>query len=153
MIRVRLRLKNLNFAFTSPQNSNYEMYSPEEFARLKAEIITERNQLEKQMAGVKERLDGSLEVTERIFTFCAFALKNFNTDDLQKKRNIFSTIGSNLILKDKKLIIDKLHPFLLIENELKNQKKLNEELEPKKPLTPQGQKRLFSIQTKSMLRG
>ena len=53
---------------------------------------------------------------------------------LKKQRAIISSIGSNLTLKYKKLFIEKVHPFLLIENELKAQKELLNPLEPKKKL-------------------
>jgi hypothetical protein len=82
--------------------------------------------------------------TERTFNFCAFALAHFNTDDLRKKRTIFSTIGSNLTLKDKELNIQALHPFLLVENELKAQRKLYEWLEPEKDGYEQRKKAVFA---------
>jgi hypothetical protein len=124
------RLVNLNKEFTSPLNSNHELYTAEEFRDQKREIIAERTRLESQMGGTKEKLDGDLQTAERVFNFCAFALKQFNTPDLQKKRQIFSTIGSNLILKDKKLTIERLHPYMLIENEIMDQKALSSTLEP-----------------------
>jgi len=123
------RLLNLNREFTSPLNSNYELYTPEEFRKQKSEIIKERDRLEAEMGGTKDKLDHDLDVAERVFNFCAFALKNFNTDDLMKKRAIFSTIGSNLVLKNQKLSIERLHPYLLIENELRDQKTLVDRLE------------------------
>lgn len=127
------RLVNLSKEFTSPLNSNYELYTPEEFSKEKKILIAERTRLEGEMGGTKEKLDHDLEMAQRVFNFCAFAKRHFNEKDaLQKKREIFSTIGSNLVLKDKKLSIEKLHPYLLIENELKDQKRLLEALEPGK---------------------
>ncbi len=124
------RLVNLNREFTSPLNSKYELYTPEDFMAQKKQIISERTNLEKQMGGSKEKLDRDLETSERVFNFCTFALKQFNTPNLREKREIFSTIGSNLIIKDGILTIDKLHPYMLIENELKEQKALLATLEP-----------------------
>ena len=99
-------------------------------------------------------MDQSLEVTERVFNFCTFAKYHFNnTDDQKKKRTIFSTIGSNLVLKDKILIIDKLHPYLLIENEIKEQKNLYVRLEPKKCLTLKGQNTISVVSVPNLLRG
>lgn len=56
---------------------------------------------------------------------------------LKKKRAIFATIGSNIILKDKKLTIERLHPFMLIENEVAAQQKLALALEHEKTLENQ----------------
>lgn len=146
------RLTNLHREYTSPMNSNYELYTPEEFKKLKAEIVSERDQVESQLNKLKEKLDSSLEATERTFNFAAFALAHFNTDDLRKKRTIFSTIGSNLTLKDKKLNIERLHPYLLIENELTAQRKLYEWLEPGKDGYEQRKKAVFAASIPNWLR-
>lgn len=126
------RLANLHKEYTSPQNSNYELYTQEEFKKQKSEIVSERNSLEIALNNAKENLDQSYETAERVFNFCAFAQHNFNTDDLQKKREIFSTIGSNLTLLNKELKIERLHPYILIENEIKSQRELYSWLEPEK---------------------
>ena len=107
------------------------MYSPEEFVQLKSEIVAERNSLETRLNDAKAELDSSLQATERTFTFCAFAAAHFKSGDLRKKREIFSTIGSNLTIWNGKLFIEKLHPYLLIENELKTHKAQSLALEHK----------------------
>ena len=127
------RLVNLHKEYTSSLNSNHDLYTPEEFSKQKKEIIADRKKVEDQMGGTKEKLDHDLEIAERTFNFCCFAKLHFNRkDDIQKKRDIFSTIGSNLTLTDKKLKIERLHPYLLIENEIRDQKSLLARLEPKK---------------------
>lgn len=147
------KLQNLYREYMSPQNSNHELFTSEDFKKLKAEIIAERDQVEKQQGNVKENLDRALEATERTFNFCAFALHHFNTGDIRKKRTIFGTIGSNVTLKDKKLSIERLHPFLLIENELRAQRQLTEGLEPKKTLDKQESFQDFALDLNTMLRG
>ena len=147
------RLVNLSREFTSPLNSKYELYTPEEFRKQKAEIVADRDRLEKEMGGTKEKLDRDLETTERVFTFCAFAQRQFNTDDLQKKRTIFSTIGSNLKLMDKKLSVERLHPYILIENELKSQRALYSTLEPKKIGYVERKEAAFAASIPDWLRG
>jgi hypothetical protein len=126
------RLVNLSREFTSPLNSKYELYTPEEFRKQKSDLISERDRLEKEMGSTKEKLDHDLETAERVFNFCTYAQYHFNNGDLQKKRTIFGTIGSNLILKDQKLNIDRLHPYLLIENEVRALRTLYVGLEPEK---------------------
>lgn len=126
------RLVNLNKEYTSPMNSDYGLYTPEDFKSQKQGLLSEMKRLEELMGNTKEKLQQDLEASERIFNFCAYAKRNFNTPDLMKKREIFSTIGSNLTLKDRKLNIDRLHPYMLIENELKSQRALFETLEPEK---------------------
>lgn len=147
------RLKNLHREYMSPQNSNHELYSPDEFRKLKAEIVTERDQVESQLSQVKDRLDKSLQATERTFNFCAFALHHFNTGDIRKKRTIFGTIGSNISLTDKKIGIERLHPYMLIENELAAQRKLYEGLEPGKRGYTERRKAAFAASIPNWLRG
>ncbi len=129
------RLNKLQQDFNSPQNIHNEIYTLEEFRDIKKILMSERGNLLSKLDSERSTLDETFELTERTFNFCTYALYHFNTPDLKKKRAIFSTIGSNLILKDKKLIIERLHPFILIENEIIAQKRLKERLELKKSLT------------------
>ncbi len=145
------RLKNLHREYTSPQNIDHAIYSQAEFILLKGEIAKERDSLIEQLKKVNEKLDASLEATERTFNFCNFALHHFNEGSIQKKREIFSTISSNIILKDKTISITKLSPYLIIENGLLEQKRLADSLEPKKSLSSKGQKRLSSAQVTNWL--
>ena len=147
------RLKNLHREYTSPMNTSYDLYTPEEFRKQKAELVQERDQIESKLSKVKEKLDQDLEATERTFNFCAFALAHFNNGSPRKKRIIFSTLGSNLTLKDRKLSIERLHPYLLIENELAAQRKLYEWLEPEKDGYEQRKKAVFAASIPNWLRG
>ncbi len=98
---------------------------------MKNGIVKEREDLKRELEMVTGKLDDSLEATERTFNFCHFALKHFNTGTLQTKREIFTTIGSNMVLKDKKLIVGKFSPYMIIENGILEQKKLKDTLVPK----------------------
>jgi hypothetical protein len=89
----------------------------------------------------------------RVFNFCAFALRHFETDDLRKKRSIFATLGSNLILEGQKLRIERLHPFMLIENEVAAQNNLLEWLEPNKGRSTKGKEAAFVPSSPDWLRG
>ena len=127
-----IQLENLSREYTSAQNIDHGLYTPEEFKAHKQKLLKERKDIEDQIEESKSKIDQTLELSERTFNFCAYAYHHFNTGDLQKKREIFSNIGSNLTLKDKKLSVQALEPYLLIENELSAQKKLYGEFEPKK---------------------
>jgi hypothetical protein len=147
------RLANLSREFTSPLNTKYELYSPEEFKTQKVALTVERERLLKEMGGTSEKFDRDLDTTERVFNFCTFAQREFNKPDLQKKRTIFGTIGSNLTLMDRKLKIDRLHPYMLIENELKSQRALYEGLEPEKEGYAQRKEAAFAASIPDWLRG
>ncbi len=148
------RLVNLSREFTSPLNTNYELYTQEEFRKLKMELNIERGRLEAELFGTKEKLDRDLETAERVFSFCALAKRQFTTTaDLQTKRTIFGSIGSNLTLKDRTLSVEMLHPYLLIENEIKNQRLLTNGLEPEKVGSNKRQKDSFESRRPNLLRG
>lgn len=147
------RLTNLSREFTSPLNSNYELYTPEDFKNQKVELMAERERLAKEMGGTSEKFDRDLVNTERVFNFCTFAKREFNKSDLQKKRIIFGTIGSNLTLKDRILSIERLHPYMLIENELNSQRALYEGLEPEKKGYNKRKEAAFAASVPNWLRG
>jgi len=147
------RLKNLNKEFLSPQNAAHSIFTSAEYTTLKEEIIKERSTIEESLGTVKNDLDKVLVATERTFIFCTFARVHLNSDDLQKKRAIFSTIGSNLTLKNKKLSIERLHPYILIENELKSQAAVLGRLEPKKRGSNTEKEADFSTSLPILLRG
>ena len=150
---VQTRLSNLSREYTSSQNINREIYTSDEYIAEKKTLLKERTDIEKELNEVKVKFDQSIDATERTFNFCTFAQVHFNTtDDIQKKRDIFSTIGSNLILKDKKLSIDKLHPYLLIENEIRAQRALFAPLEPRKSPYSKRQKEAFEASIVRMRR-
>lgn len=66
----------------------------------------------------------------------------------------FASIEKKIpILKDRKLIIDKLHPYMLIEKELEAQRQLAEGFEPKKTPTTAGPFQDFAPQNQTLLRG
>ena len=123
------RINNLHKEYTSPQNADYNMYSPDEFKRYKGELLKERLDLEQRIGGSKARIDRTNELSERVFNFCHFARYHFNNGTLQKKKDIFANIGSNLTLIDRKLRIEMLKPYMLIEKEIRSQKEIYDALE------------------------
>ena len=147
------RINNLNKEYTSPQNINYVLYAPEEFSELKNNLIQEKFVIEKELKDLKQNLDKTLELSERTFNFCAYAHYHFANGDNQRKKEIFSTIGSNLILKDKLLAISKLEPYMLIEKELSTIRSRYARLEPEKSGFNKREEAAFAASSPSWLPG
>jgi len=61
------------------------------------------------------RIEGWLRLSEKTFEFACTARRRFATGDLHTKKDILSTIGANLTLKDKKLFIEAKTPFFILE--------------------------------------
>ncbi len=147
------RINNLHKEYTSPQNADYSMYSPEEFKRYKADLLKERLDLEQRLGGSKARIDRTNELSERTFNFCHFARYHFNNGTLQKKKDIFANIGSNLTLMDQKLRVEALTPYMLIEKEIRSQKSLYDTLERENMPVIKRKSEAFAMSSPSWLRG
>ncbi|MCH7604515.1 hypothetical protein IID24_00740 [Patescibacteria group bacterium] len=133
------RLKSLHEAYISPQNSDHGIYMPEEFKQHKAELIRERDGIKQQLGASESNVDHTLELSERTFNFCTYARYHFNNGDLRVKRTIFSSIGSNLTLKDKRLTVELYQPYMLIQREIESQLDLIVRLEPIKSTLIKGE--------------
>ena len=147
------RINNLHKEYTSPQNADYSMYSPEEFKRYKGELLKERLDLEQRLGGSKARIDRTNELSERTFNFCHFAQYHFNNGTLQKKKDIFANIGSNLTLMDRKLSVEALKPYMLIEKEIRSQKEIYDALERENMPIIKRKNEAFAVSSPSWLGG
>jgi DNA invertase Pin-like site-specific DNA recombinase len=88
--------------------SNLEI-TEEEFKQKKQSLLTEKARLSEFLKDTDKRVENWLEIAERGFNFAEKAAAIFAearvNDDLGTRKDIFATLGSNLILKDKKLTI------------------------------------------------
>jgi site-specific DNA recombinase len=81
------------------------------------EYVKERQELERKQIGVTQKLDALARQAERfepsgsVISFNNCLISRFQTGNLQRRRMILNTVGSNLVLKDKKLNIDVRKPF------------------------------------------
>lgn len=100
----RLKLDNLLKLKISPLNSDGSLITDEQFKSEKQALEAELKGLEKQLNEVDSRMIQKVQEAADKFVFAANAKTRFNTDDLNIKREILSTLGSNLTLKDKNWI-------------------------------------------------
>lgn len=109
--------------------------SNEEFGKKKKELSTEKDHLMELLSDTNQRVDSWLQTADDMFKFVRDAIEKFNTGSLGIKRQILAALGQNLIVKDKKLIIDlenSLIPLKIIAKEVKT---IHKRLEPtKKPI-------------------
>lgn len=105
--------------------------SPEEFTKKQAQYFAEKNEFKKLLDGSDNRVDQWNQTSNEMLTFIEQAQERFKNGTLQTKRSILSTLGSNLIIKDKKLSINiekSLFPMKKISTEVKVIKKRLEPL-------------------------
>jgi hypothetical protein len=81
------------------------------------EYMKERQELERAQIGFTQKLDAlakrdaRFEPSQRIVSFNSCLVDRFMKGNLQRKRIILATVGSNLVLENKKLSIDVRKPF------------------------------------------
>lgn len=133
-----VQIDNLVKLKTSPANADGRLLSDEEYARRRTELLKSKVSLEELLRDAGHRVEQWLNLSERTFEFARTARDRFAKGDSNTKKQILYTIGSNLILKDKKLSIEARKPFFIIESSLPPTHSQNEALEPENPQTQQG---------------
>ncbi|MSU54533.1 MAG: hypothetical protein EXS48_01675 [Candidatus Staskawiczbacteria bacterium] len=100
--------------YTSPENSEEQIMTQEEYTRVRSTLLKEKNELENGLQSDGKKIEEWLELSERTFNLARYAHIWFKKGDLSTKRAIFACLGSHLILKDKKLSIQLKKPFNII---------------------------------------
>ena len=102
-------------------------------------IEAELGQIDKEAVNVSDRVLHWVEIADGYLNFAEKASQVFNTTtDLQVKREIVQTLGSNLTIMDKKANISLAAPLIGIKNaRIATYKDLGR-FEPKKALDKQG---------------
>lgn len=108
----------------------------EEFKQKKSRFTQEKMRLQELLNDMDRRVGRWLDTAERVFTFARDARKKFATGDFQIKKTILGTLGSNLILKGKKLTVDLEKSLLQLKNVAREVQKIHERLEPLKMPIP-----------------
>ena len=80
----------------------------DEYRRKKVTLLAEKSRVYGLLETTDKRIENWLEVAERGFNFAETARDDFANDtseDLHKRKVVFATLGSNYLLKDKKISI------------------------------------------------
>ena len=108
----------------------------EEFSSRKKIALEEKAKFQTLLNDTDKRVENWLEIAERGFNFAEKAYEIFNEavdeNNLQARKEIFATLGSHLILKDKKLSISWDNLLLPIKSMAKEVREINGRLEPAK---------------------
>ncbi len=124
----------------------------EDFAKKQAEYFAEKHNFKKRLDLTDNRVDQWNRTGDEMLTFIEQAKIRFKNGSLQTKRTMLSTLGSNLLLKDKKLSIDLekcLFPMKKISPEVMA---IKERLEPPKNVDKQGDFERLCLENPTVLR-
>lgn len=125
------KLENLFQLKISPLNSNGILLPDEDYAKQKTELMKEKTRLEEILVDTNGRIDKWLKIGEKTFNFVRHATYWFNNGSSIEKAQILKSLGSNLILKDKKLVIQLKIPFIEIGQIVKGIPEVKDGFEPK----------------------
>ncbi|GAH53991.1 unnamed protein product, partial [marine sediment metagenome] len=106
----------------------------QEYLQHKNKLLLERERLKEKLKDVSHSAEKQPELTERAFTFACYAIYWFDHGTLEQKNTILKTIGSNFILKDRKLSLELKNPWLFLTEDFKESKPKEETLEPSERL-------------------
>ena len=79
--------------------------SEDEYRAKKNDLLREKNKYEELLSDSNQRVETWLDRAESLFSFAETAKEEFKNGSPEKRRQILSCLGSNLILQDKKLMI------------------------------------------------
>ena len=125
------RLDNLLKLKISPQNTNNEVLSDEEFARQSSKLNQEMQNIKEKLEDTEDRAKKWMDLSVRTFNFACYAKYHFENGNPEDKKAILSAFGSNITLKDKKLLILLPKHFEVIQKSNHRLRTLNNPIEPK----------------------
>jgi len=105
------KLDNLFQLKISPENSDGSLLSNEEYGKQKAGLLSDKIRLEELLNDRSATIEKWLEIGEKIFAFACYARYWFKHGSPQEKFAILKSLGSNLTLRDKKLVLELYIPF------------------------------------------
>ena len=111
----------------------------ERFQVAQAKIDNELGEIDSASEQVSERVKHWVEITDGYLTFAESAVQVFNeTTDIELKKELIQTLGSNLTIKDKKAFITLLEPMVKLQEVRAGVESKLGKFEPKKALVKQG---------------
>ena len=102
----------------------------ETFLRKKAILETERKRLMGLLEETDKAVDDWLERAEYLFNFAEVGKIRFERGTIEEKKDVLSYLGSNLLLKDRKLRITRKNELIAMEELAKEEKAIRNRLEP-----------------------
>ncbi len=125
-------IHNLTDLKISPNNINGALIPEEEYKTKMKELQKKKKQLEKNKHNLGKRIDRWVMLSEDTFNFACYAQTWFDQGGLKDKKIILQTIGSNLILDNKKLYLTIPRPFIEIKKAKTEADQIISQFEPEK---------------------
>ena len=117
---------------TASGNNDGSLLSDMEYAERRGRLMKEKAALEELLNDAGHRVEQQLKLSEQTFEFACTAQERFAKGDLKTKKEILTTIGSNLILKDRTLLIEARKMYFHLEKALSLENPIISPIEPEK---------------------
>lgn len=131
------KINNLVSLKTSPANADGSQLSDEEYGQRRVALLKEKASLEELLRDSGKRIEQQLKLTKATFDFACTAQERFAKGDSKTKKEMLLTLGSNLTLQDKKLLIEAREPFFILEKSMSDENSETDPIEPENTGLPQ----------------
>ncbi len=129
---VKGELSQLIKLWISPENTNKDLISDEEYHEQRKDLSEQRENLEEQLQEADQVQDQYMDLTEKTFNFSTYARYWFAEGDSNTKTLILKSLGYNLTLQGKKVCFPIQKPFFLIRKTYENISEQITKVEPNK---------------------
>ncbi len=126
-----VKLDNLVSLKTSPLNFDGSQLSDQEYGQRRGVLLKEKASLEELLGDSGQRVEQQLKLAEATFEFACTAQDRFARGNAKTKKEMLLTLGSNLTLKDQKLLIEAREPFFLMESSMSTGESTPRPIEPR----------------------
>ncbi len=124
----------------------------DEFADRKRFLNGEKSALEALLATTAAGVSEWLDTVDKYFSFAESAKRAFDHGTLEIKREILGALGSNLLLKDRKLSVSLAKPLTLIETVASEARTISQMFEPLDTVVKQRDIRQIYSENPNLLR-
>ena len=114
-----------------------EEISVDEYVIKKEELLKDKRKYEELISDSSKRVETWLDRAETLFSFAETAKNRFENGSFETKRQILCSLGSNLFLEDKKLIISADNNLAILKSLAPEVRELHSRLEPIKSQSSQ----------------
>ena len=118
VLDITKQMDALLLRYTSPANTAGDLISDVEYKDARNRFLNEKSALETDLQTQSQQIEKWIELSERTFNFARYASVWFFKGDLETKRAVFACLGSDFLLKDRKLAITLRKPFKLLFDNL-----------------------------------
>lgn len=109
-----------------------DLLNDDEYTKAKKQLLEEKIRLQTRLGNEAGYYRRARDLTENTLLLAHHAKEKFKNGTIGEKRNILESIGSNPLLKDKKLIIREEKPLVILKEGLAGLDGKSDRLEPSK---------------------